>query len=80
MEISIFTSHHQSILTVPLRSSVSKSSELQVTGQWKGVQAGGCANHRETWPNNPKYQLVLDSPSHLQVTLVTYSNRFILSV
>ena len=41
----------------------------QVTGQWKGVTAGGCANNKETWGNNPRYQLVIDSPSHLQVTL-----------
>jgi len=41
----------------------------EVTGQWKGVQAGGCANNRETWPNNPRYQLTLDSPCHLQVQL-----------
>ena len=40
-----------------------------MTGQWKGVQAGGCANNRETWPNNPRYQLTLDSPCHLQVQL-----------
>ena len=39
----------------------------QVTGQWKGLTAGGCANNKETWANNPRYQLVVDSPSHLQV-------------
>jgi len=41
----------------------------EVTGQWKGALAGGCANNRETWPNNPRYQLTLDSPCHLQVQL-----------
>lgn len=41
----------------------------EVTGQWKGVTAGGCANNKETWGNNPRYQLVIDSPSHLQVQL-----------
>ena len=42
---------------------------LQVTGQWKGALAGGCANNRETWPNNPRYQLILDSPCQLQIQL-----------
>jgi len=35
---------------------------LQETGEWKGITAGGCANCRETYKNNPVYQLSLDSP------------------
>ncbi|CAG0887662.1 unnamed protein product [Cyprideis torosa] len=31
-----------------------------VTGLWKGLSAGGCGNHRETYPNNPRYQLSVE--------------------
>ncbi|XP_067003093.2 calpain-7 isoform X2 [Anabrus simplex] len=30
-------------------------------GQWKGVTAGGCGNHPATYPNNPRYQITLES-------------------
>lgn len=36
---------------------------LQITdGLWKGSSAGGCANHPDTYLQNPRYQLVLESP------------------
>jgi len=41
----------------------------EVTGQWKGASAGGCANNRETWPHNPRFKLVIDSHSTLQIEL-----------
>ncbi|CAG0915683.1 unnamed protein product [Notodromas monacha] len=31
------------------------------SGQWKGRTAGGCQNHRETYHNNPTYQINLES-------------------
>ena len=40
----------------------------KITGQWKGRTAGGCANNRETWPDNPRFKLVIDSPSQIQVS------------
>lgn len=30
-------------------------------GEWKGITAGGCRNHPATYPNNPRYRLVLDT-------------------
>ncbi|KAJ1522774.1 hypothetical protein ONE63_001930 [Megalurothrips usitatus] len=42
----------------------------QITdGQWKGSSAGGCGNHPATFNNNPRYQMVLESP---------HNNNFIL--
>jgi len=41
----------------------------ELTGKWSASLAGGCANNRDTWPNNPRYQLVLDSPGQLHVQL-----------
>lgn len=35
---------------------------LQITdGQWKGVTAGGCRNHPNTYPFNPRYRITLDT-------------------
>ena len=36
---------------------------FQITGQWKGVTAGGCGNYPETHKNNPIYQIKLDNSS-----------------
>lgn len=33
----------------------------EVSGQWKGNLAGGCANHPATYINNPRYQVTLES-------------------
>ncbi|KAF7256197.1 hypothetical protein EG68_05332 [Paragonimus skrjabini miyazakii] len=33
--------------------------EKQITGQWKGVSAGGCRNHPDTYDNNPCYQITI---------------------
>ncbi|KAJ9584384.1 hypothetical protein L9F63_021278 [Diploptera punctata] len=30
-------------------------------GKWEGATAGGCGNHPATYPNNPTYQMRLDS-------------------
>ncbi|XP_057659108.1 calpain-7-like [Diorhabda carinulata] len=37
--------------------------EQRITGEWKGITAGGCPNHPLTFPNNPKYCLDVDSKS-----------------
>lgn len=39
----------------------SYESSKQINGQWKGITAGGCGNNRETYMNNPRYQITLDS-------------------
>jgi len=44
-------------------------NKKEMTGQWKGRTAGGCANNKETWPDNPRYKLVVDSPSQIQIEL-----------
>lgn len=42
----------------------------QITdGQWKGVSAGGCSNHT-TYPNNPYYQLDLESTGDNNYVLI----------
>ncbi|RUS82963.1 hypothetical protein EGW08_009300 [Elysia chlorotica] len=50
-----------------------KQYEKRITGQWKGKTAGGCGNNRETYTNNPLYQIHLDNQStdnHLMVELL----------
>ncbi|PIK62226.1 putative calpain-7-like [Apostichopus japonicus] len=49
-----------------------------ITGEWKGRTAGGCANNRETFPNNPIYQVNLQEKSksnYLMVDLKGPSHR-----
>lgn len=41
----------------------------QVTGQWKGITAGGCGNH-PTYMNNPRYQIVLESSNNNNYLLI----------
>ena len=36
---------------------------FQLTGQWKGASAGGCANYKDTHKNNPIYQVKVDNSS-----------------
>lgn len=36
----------------------------RVTGEWKGVSAGGCANHPESHQNNPCYKIALRTTSN----------------
>ncbi|XP_026327354.1 calpain-7-like [Hyposmocoma kahamanoa] len=43
-----------------------------ISGEWSGLTAGGCENHRATYPNNPKYVITVpDSrvPCHVTVQL-----------
>ena len=42
---------------------------FKLTGKWEGRTAGGCANNKETWPNNPRFKLVIDTLSQLQVII-----------
>lgn len=37
------------------------SCNFQVTGQWSGSSAGGCANYTTTYGSNPCYQFKLES-------------------
>lgn len=43
--------------------------EEEVTGQWKGITAGGCSNH-STYLNNPRYQIVLESANNNNYLLI----------
>lgn len=45
----------------PIRNPYVHTKEV-TDGQWKGSSAGGCGNHPATYLNNPRYQLVLESP------------------
>ncbi|XP_023289870.1 calpain-7 isoform X2 [Orussus abietinus] len=38
-----------------------KYEKEMTDGQWKGISAGGCGNHPQTYPNNPRYRLILES-------------------
>ncbi|XP_020286163.1 calpain-7-like [Pseudomyrmex gracilis] len=43
--------------------------EEEVTGQWKGITAGGCGNH-STYMSNPRYQVVLESANNNNYLLI----------
>ena len=43
---------------------------FQMTGQWKGKTAGGCANYQDTHVNNPIYQLQINNNSATNMILV----------
>ena len=42
---------------------------------WLGTSAGGCSNHRFTWPNNPPFRLTIRKPTHVLVALAQDDNR-----
>ncbi|XP_017673423.1 PREDICTED: calpain-7 isoform X2 [Lepidothrix coronata] len=42
---------------------------IRVNGQWKGHSAGGCGNFRDTYKNNPIYQIQLDKNGPLLIEL-----------
>lgn len=46
------------------------TQEQQVTGEWKGVTAGGCPNHPASYPNNPKFKIDIDSISNNNQLLI----------
>uniref|UniRef100_A0A8D8STI1 Calpain-7 n=1 Tax=Cacopsylla melanoneura TaxID=428564 RepID=A0A8D8STI1_9HEMI len=33
----------------------------EISGEWKGITAGGCPNHPSTYQNNPRFQVTLES-------------------
>ena len=41
----------------------------ELTGEWKGRSAGGCANYRDSYGNNPKYGFTLNVDSHVLIEL-----------
>ena len=41
----------------------------EVTGRWAAGSAGGCANNKDSWASNPRYQLELDSPGQIHIQL-----------
>uniref|UniRef100_A0A3B5Q785 Calpain 7 n=1 Tax=Xiphophorus maculatus TaxID=8083 RepID=A0A3B5Q785_XIPMA len=41
----------------------------RINGQWKGVSAGGCGNYKDSYKNNPIYQINLERPAPLLVEL-----------
>lgn len=46
--------------------------DKKINGEWKGTSAGGCANNRETYTNNPLYQVKIDNAAvdnHLMIEL-----------
>lgn len=43
---------------------------FQITGEWKGITAGGCPNHPASYPNNPKFKVEIDSTSNNNYLLI----------
>ncbi|XP_061145473.1 calpain-7 isoform X1 [Syngnathus typhle] len=41
----------------------------RLNGQWKGASAGGCGNYKDSYKNNPVYQLQLDRAGPLLIEL-----------
>jgi len=41
----------------------------KLTGEWRGVSAGGCANHPDTYVNNPCYRVELKQDGKLLIDL-----------
>uniref|UniRef100_S4RWU0 Calpain 7 n=1 Tax=Petromyzon marinus TaxID=7757 RepID=S4RWU0_PETMA len=41
----------------------------RITGKWEGSSAGGCSNYRDTYKNNPMYQLRVDKKGPLLVEI-----------
>lgn len=41
-----------------------------MVGQWKGASAGGCGNHPATYPNNPCFQIKLESNHNNNTVLI----------
>ncbi|KAI5709770.1 hypothetical protein M8J75_003116 [Diaphorina citri] len=44
----------------------------EISGEWKGLTAGGCPNYPATYPNNPRYQVTLDSRQSMDNTLLVF--------
>lgn len=42
---------------------------LQINGQWKGLSAGGCGNYKDSYKNNPIYQINLERSGPLLIEL-----------
>lgn len=40
-----------------------------LSGAWKGASAGGCANNRDTWMNNPQFLLSCSTPGTVEILL-----------
>jgi len=47
----------------------------RLSGAWKGTNAGGCGNY-DTFVDNPRYSLVLEQPTDLQVALDSFNITF----
>ena len=45
-------------------------SFFQVSGKWEGPTAGGCVNYPETYPKNPRYQIVIESSNNENKLLI----------
>ncbi|CAF0761328.1 unnamed protein product [Brachionus calyciflorus] len=42
----------------------------RINGKWEGITAGGCSNHRDTYKNNPTYEInVNNSDVYLKIEL-----------
>lgn len=33
----------------------------KINGKWEGISAGGCSNNRQTFMNNPTYEIILNN-------------------
>lgn len=53
---------------------------LQINGQWKGISAGGCGNYKDSYKNNPIYQVNLERPGPLLIELRGSRSGHVMSV
>ena len=44
-------------------------TKQEITSEWKGANAGGCGNYRDTYPKNPRYQFTINEQSHMLVEM-----------
>ncbi|XP_037084848.1 LOW QUALITY PROTEIN: calpain-7-like [Pollicipes pollicipes] len=70
LHLHLVIAHYEKLNTIHYTLGVPYlPTQHSVTGEWRGVTAGGCTNHPHTYPNNPVYQLRLPAAASLTLQL-----------